>query len=104
MDVMRVHHRGGSWIEPALDHSWPEKQKLQWKAAVVAADTGLFVTVEQINDQSSAAPLYAVRIGESGHMARPYSRAWDLLSGVAVGAAEMANKTAQQMTREVTGG
>lgn len=104
MDVARVHHRGGSWIEPALDQSWPEEKKIQWKAAVVATDTGLTVTVEQINDQSSAAPLYAVCVGGSGHMARPYSQAWDLLSGVAVGAEEMANKIAQQMTKEATGG
>lgn len=47
MKVERIHTQHGSHIEPPLDDSWSEIDKLRWDAAVIEHDHGLRLKVEE---------------------------------------------------------
>lgn len=49
MEVRRVDHAGGSRIEPPLDQSWTDFDKLRWCAGVVLADAGIYIRVTRWN-------------------------------------------------------
>jgi len=79
--VTRVKTSSGSHIEPPLDEAWSDAQKLAWHAAVVAADTGLTITVHQDGH------LFSVGEPGLGRTGTPYREAWTLLNGINAGAA-----------------
>ncbi|GGU62711.1 hypothetical protein [Streptomyces lavendofoliae] len=93
MNVARVQTESGSRIEPPLDPDWDEHTKLLWKAAVVALDAGLQVTVtdggysEWHKGAWHAVPgRYCIRVGTSSNAAYSFREAWCFLTGVSVGA------------------
>lgn len=47
MEVVRVKTERGSHIEPALDESWTELDKLRWNAGVLKADTGVVIRIAE---------------------------------------------------------
>ena len=88
-NVTRIHTDGGSHIEPDLDQLWPALTKLQWKAAVVAHDTGLRVAVTPSRTTINGIPqrgLYCIQVGHGSAAPYNYDQAWSYLSGVAAGA------------------
>lgn len=91
-DVRRVFGRDGygretSYIEPPLDHQWPNLQKLRWCAAVVSHDTGLVVLVHEMQGS-----LYSVQVDTISVGGMPYQWAWDFMSAVNTGALAMREK------------
>ena len=92
MKVQRIHHDGGSHIEPALNESWSRFQKLQWHAAVVAHDTGLIVSVfdKAVNVRILGVEVYTsrfgVRVGAAYQSPLTFDQAWTYLNGAAAAA------------------
>jgi hypothetical protein len=87
--VHRVPHDQGSDIEPSLDATWPEAQRLAWHAAVVAIDTGLDVRLwSRAGDDDPH--LYGVAVNgphlSSSHSAFDFDDMWIMLNGISVGA------------------
>lgn len=78
--VTRVKTSSGSHIEPGLVESWTDAQKLAWHAAVVAADSGLAITVSQ------AGHLFSVGSPGVSRNGILYRDAWTLLNGINAGA------------------
>ena len=90
MKVTRVHDGGSSYIEPPLEQSWSNLEKLEWQAAVVSEDTG----IEHINVTRSHYTIgsilqrgyYCVEVG-FGRSIAPlnFHQAWSYLNGVSTG-------------------
>lgn len=94
MTVTRVHTAGGSHIEPPLDPSWSEMDKLRWQAGVVIADAGvpLRITLDdtaRLTRNGVNVPVYGLRVG-GWHSVRGFDDMWDYLNGVSAGAVEAA--------------
>jgi hypothetical protein len=94
MAVTRVCDDNGSHIEPPLDPSWSEMDKLRWQAGVVIADAGVplritFDDTARLNRNGVDIPVYGLRIG-GWHSARGFHDMWDYLNGVSAGAVEAA--------------
>lgn len=93
--VIRVQDESGSHIEPPLDETWTDLDKLRWHAAVVAADTGLRVSVQAAEQYTKAGVrweievgLYSVNVGFSATSGLRFDRAWTYLNGVSTGSAQ----------------
>lgn len=95
MEVQRIIHEGpygptGSHIEPPFEESWSELEKLQWKAGVVKADTGLHVQVTEggvsVKRLGRWVPLkgvYGLTIDHSlAVSSMPYRDAWTYMNGM----------------------
>lgn len=90
MNVTRVQDEHGSHIEPPLEDSWSNLEKLEWQAAVVSADSG----IEHIRVSKSHYTIggllqrgyYCVEVGTSSVAPLDYRRAWSYLNGVSQGA------------------
>lgn len=97
MQVRRVPDRTGSSIEPPLDDAWDNLAKLRWKAAVVALESGIEVSVDvgffSIGGvcQSGYYSLVIPGIGGSSCVLK-FSDAWTHLNGIAAGARAMARR------------
>lgn len=80
---------GGSHIEPPLDQSWSELEKLQWRAAVVALDSGVEVSVHSavfwIGDRKQEG-TFDIRYGRGVESVGYLDTAWSFLNGVELGA------------------
>lgn len=73
-----------SHIEPPLDTSWPRWKQLSWKAAVIAADTGLQVTVVHY---SGYLTLHRWQLEVGSHVLpdRTFRQAWHEMDGLKLG-------------------
>lgn len=104
-EVARIVHEGSSWIEPPLDQTWSEDERLAWHAAVVAVDTGLRVKV-WTGAADPRSPFViglgtaAAGMGSSGDF--DFHAASTFLSGIRVGVERMLAQAAAQ-AREVEG-
>lgn len=83
--VRRVDTENGSHIEPPLDRSWPESMKLAWKAAVVAAESGLPIRLWS-HAGDNRADQYGIGVGRYGMASYDFHSAWTLLTGISAGA------------------
>lgn len=93
MTVRRVGTEHGSHVEPPLEQSWSNLDKLRWHAALVEHETG--ITVRVVTGALSAKPLgrwrvvpdsYSFRVGHGQIGSFDYREAWTYLNGVADGA------------------
>lgn len=83
--VRRVQRERGSYVEPALDQSWSESEKLAWHAAVVAYDSGIPVGLYS-HAGDDRADLYGVTMAGGSMAAYTFGSAWTILNGIAAGA------------------
>lgn len=79
---------GSSHIEPPLDQSLSNLEKLRWHAAVATLDTGLKLLVHPIRDVMGR-HKYSIQVENSSMSAMPYADAWLYITGISTGA-EMA--------------
>lgn len=93
MVVTRVLTEHGGHIEPPLDESWSDLDKLRWWAAAVAVDTGLRVSVSESEQRTRRhgrwvpeRGLYSVSVGSSFRSGATFNNCWTFLSGVCTGA------------------
>jgi hypothetical protein len=90
MIVERIETEHGSHIEPPLDQSWSDLEKLEWQAACVTAETGIEHIQVTRSDYRTSGILqrgyYCVQVGY-GHSIAPlnFYQAWSYLNGVARG-------------------
>lgn len=100
IEVIRVNDAAGSHVQPPFRDHWDEPTKLAWQASVVAHDTGLDITVRASN--TSRRPprrwwrprpqwrqvhgMYTLQVGTSVITPLTFAAAWDLLTGISVGA------------------
>lgn len=91
-EVRRIEDgNGASHVEPPLDQTLSDLEKLRWHAAVTTLDTGLRVLVHPMNDVMGRVK-YSIQV-ENGSMASmPYEDAWLYISGVSNGASFMKEK------------
>lgn len=91
MRVARIHTVNGdgvsSRVEPPLGPEASEVDQLRWKAAVCEMDTRVPVRIDHIPDMRAGRRFF-VTVGLSGGSAMSFSDAWQLLSGVELGAQE----------------
>ncbi|GAA3223132.1 hypothetical protein [Actinocorallia longicatena] len=87
-EVRRVHTEHGFHFEPPCPDSEPESVRLAWHAAVVAHETGLSIRLydEAMRPEQPSPGYYSMAVGSSGMSPMTFSRAWNFLSGVEVGA------------------
>jgi hypothetical protein len=83
--VARVEDDSGTHIEPPLDQSWSEIQKLQWAAAVAELDSGLRLRVVQSGDWSFPFGIQH-SVWQSPHYALSYGDAWNAINLLMYGA------------------
>ena len=89
-----MHTDHGSEIDPPLDPSWPEIDRLRWNAGVAQADEGITVHVTEIDgglfslhgNTSVTNPDGSVTKTAWGSTAVPFDMAWRSLSDMARGA------------------
>ena len=89
MKVRRIHHASGSRIEPPLDQSWSDLEKLRWHAAVIEHDTGAPVRIDTARYWIGAVlqrGFYDITLGGTNIGPLSYNAAWDYLNGIAIGA------------------
>ena len=93
MNVERIHTDTGSHIEPPLDPSWSEQEKIEWQAAVVRADTGLSINVKParfsrngIHQRGYFDVAYQAPGISGSHGPMTYEATWTFLNGVSLGA------------------
>lgn len=95
--AMRVERRHGlteygtsSWIEPPLNGSWEDLDKLKWQAGVLYVDTGIKATITV--HQDFYGPKFGLQFypldGSGSHSlaAMDFGYAWAYLSHVSLGA------------------
>lgn len=93
MLVQRVTTATGSRIDPPLNDSWSDLKKLEWKAAVIEADTGLKI---EIYDPRSATKFfggwvrdrprrYGFLVGCSSAASFSFGQAWTFMNGIELG-------------------
>lgn len=94
MNVARVYFDGGSRIEPPLNQSWSNLEKLRWHAAVVELEAGIRVNITPSTHQVKRFGVWRdvqpqeydyTAPGVSG-MLGTYCEAWAWLNGLAAGA------------------
>lgn len=68
---------------PPYNEEWPPPLQLEWSAGVVAADTGLHVSIRDLGEDQ-----YAVRVGSSGQSPIGLAGAYAFLDGVQTGVRE----------------
>ncbi len=94
MIVKRVKTPMGSRIEPALDQSWYQLDRLRWWAAVATIDGGVHIEVE-VSDYRVAGirqfGYYNVRVGDSVSGPMSYSTAQTYITGASAGAEAVRN-------------
>lgn len=78
-EVRRIRTEGGTHIEPPLDPSWSNLDKLRWHVAVVKLECDLDIQVFE------SCGLYSFMVNglNSPHLA--YQHAWYYLLGVEIG-------------------
>jgi hypothetical protein len=85
--VQRVVDGRSSWIEPPLDESWPDLERLRWHAAVVCLDAGAPPGTVEVEEArlwvgGDAVPdVYNVRRAGASIGVFTFGRAWDYLNG-----------------------
>lgn len=88
MKVQRIQTAHGSHIEPAFNASWSPLEQLQWKAAVVEADTGIVIEVAQGRMRRNGfkmADYYSYQaVSQSGTLGG-FIETWAWLNGVSAG-------------------
>jgi len=88
--VQRVTTEWGSRIEPPLDQSWSDLEKLRWHAAVVGVDAGVVAPRVDVCDYSSR--RFGIWFPNRGYYTVQgcgplrYAEAWDYLNGMLAGA------------------
>ena len=82
MNVVRIDSASGSSVQPALDPHWSALTQLEWKAAVVAADTGVPIRVFEAEPGD-----FSLIVGRVSSGADSFDRAWTYLNGVHAGSA-----------------
>jgi hypothetical protein len=90
-NVRRVDNSHGTHIEPPLDPAWSAEDKLRWKAAVTAFDTGLAIWVEPAEFSINGVPqhgCYCIQVGYSSAAPFDLDSAWTYLNGIETGAHE----------------
>lgn len=85
MKVERIEDEHGSHIEPPLDNSWPDVDRLRWKAAVVELDTGIPTLV--VRDSLNPG-RYSINVGHAGTNLT-FNEAWVFFMGVDMGARQL---------------
>lgn len=86
--VRRVEdENGNTHIEPPLNQEWGEAEQLAWKAAVVADEIGLPVTLSSHAD-TIRADQFGIGVGRSSTASYGFRSAWTLLNGITLGARE----------------
>lgn len=94
MEVRRIADGSGSHIEPPLEQSWSDLEKLRWHAGVVLADTGVRVGVTTNSashknwrgDWVIDRDMYSLNVGRASYSAYRYDDAWTFIIGVSAGA------------------
>lgn len=88
LDVKRVQTTsGGSHIEPPLQDTWSEIEKLRWHAGVVLVDSGVRVTIndsERYSVNGRDVPVIGIQVGNTMTSKR-FDDAWNYLNGVSAG-------------------
>ena len=89
MIVTRVYELdGSSHIEPPLDPTSTDWDALQWKAAVVAYDTGMPVKIRTANLSTNGVKVpdaYQVQVFRSTCTEVGFNATWALLNGIMLG-------------------
>lgn len=85
--VTRVHTATGSHIEPPLDDSEPEIEKLRWHLAVALHDTGMSGDLISIREEASrfGRKAYALEWERGGMSPMNYGSMWTLINGISLG-------------------
>lgn len=91
--LRRIETGFGSRIEPGFDASWGDLTKLQWHAAVVAADSGVFIQVHEGGLGEKHFGIWRKVRGQFGYSfdggcggPMSYTQMWAFLGGVSRGA------------------
>lgn len=86
--VRRIHARDHSTIEPALDQTLPEAERLAWQAAVVALDSSLTIKLRSYDEYDDyAVDVEVPGVGTVSSTAPlDFSHAWGYLNGIKTGA------------------
>lgn len=86
--VVRVHTERGSHIEPDIQPTWSDAEKLAWLAASVAHDAGLRIRIYDeaytLNDRPVPG-YYSISVGGHGISAYTFREAWVFLHGFDTG-------------------
>jgi hypothetical protein len=93
IEIKRIRTPSGSHIEPPLDQTWSDLEKLEWQAAVTSADSGMRITVTPSTSKYWALnrwwPVkgeYDVQFPGGGTGPFSFHEAWAYLSGISLGA------------------
>lgn len=85
MLVKRIKTNSGTYIEPRMEQDWPDLLKLEWRVAVVLADTGIAAGVQEADYTVNWIPIRRVySIALEGQTIGPLSfkSAWAYLNGI----------------------
>lgn len=92
MKVKRVKTATGSHIEPPCSSAWPESKKLEWKVAVVEADSGLQVRIDPSGHAVRSFGVwvptrarYSISLPGSSSGPFTFHDAWTYLNGLETG-------------------
>lgn len=105
MHVQRIHTAIGSHVEPPLDQTWSQIQKLRWHAAVVEVDNdfqGIEISKAHLSRRIMGRwvrvpDVYEIAVGSGGGSgAYTFSQAWDYLNGVSAGMRAMRQQVASR--------
>lgn len=83
-EVRRVPHDGGSHIEPPLSDYEGEEERIAWKTAVIALDTGKDIELSTggyYEDGVEIPHSYSFRVGTNLHNMYGFTKAWAWLNG-----------------------
>lgn len=85
LEVIRVAHGSGTHIEPAIEETWADIDKLRWHLGVLKADTGLVVNVSETSP--GVFSLHgATKSGGWGISSRDFYSTWTYINGIIQGA------------------
>ena len=92
MNVERVRTRSGSRIDPPMNESWSDLEKLQWHASVAKVDCGVDVTVSLAEYRTRIMGVwvkergyYSVAVARGSISPLDFRSAWSYINGVVAG-------------------
>ena len=95
MDVTIIHDGNTTYPDPPLDPEWPDRKKLEWKAAVASERTGLRISITDGSckmkvrgEWVSMGDWYSVHVSTRGRnigTVFDFRSAWDFINGIEEG-------------------
>lgn len=82
--VRRVKDPTGSHVEPPLQDFWSSLEKLQWRSSLLRFETGLSVSVCEMESGG-----FSIQCGPSSIGSFDFHEAWLFLTGISSGALEV---------------